>query len=112
MTETVLSFQYNMRVTEFEGCPSHRNAVSSAAAAAYTYFDSKKQATRKVEINVVNKYNVDVGCTLDAPHCLGVGALEIILDRVKITQREETRQEWTHHCFQRVLPVLSQVGRF
>jgi hypothetical protein len=76
------SFQWNMRVTQFEGCPDHSDTFSSGAG--FTFFDEKKQAMAKVEINVVNEHSVDIGCGSDSKACLGAGSLEILIDGQKI----------------------------
>lgn len=76
------SFQWNMKVSQFEGCPTGSDAFCSGAA--FTFFDSKKRKTRMIEINVVNEHHVDIGCGAAAKSCLGDGSLEILIDGKKI----------------------------
>jgi len=76
------SFQWNMKVSQFEGCPTGSDAFCSGAA--FTFFDSEKRKTRMIEINVVNEHHVDIGCGAAAKSCLGDGSLEILIDGKKI----------------------------
>ena len=75
------SFQWNMKINSYETCPAHSNTFVSGAG--FTYFDNGK-ITKRIEVNVVNNYNVDVGCGQDeTKNCLGAGSLELIIDGVK-----------------------------
>ena len=70
------SFQWNMRTQVFENCPADSNNFISGVG--FTI------GNRKIQVNVVNAYNVDVGCgTGTEQHCLGSGSLELIVDGVK-----------------------------
>jgi hypothetical protein len=72
------SFQWNMRTQVFENCPADSNNFISGVG--FTI------GNRKVEVNVVNAYNVDVGCgSGNEQHCLGSGSLELIIDGAKHT---------------------------
>ena len=76
------SFQWNMKISQFEGCPVGSDTFCSGAA--FTFFDSRKRKTRTIEINVVNEHHVDIGCGESANSCLGNGSLEILIDDKKI----------------------------
>jgi hypothetical protein len=72
------SFQWNMRTQVFENCPADSNNFISGVGFSID--------NRKIQVNVVNVYNVDVGCGSGAEkHCLGAGSLELIIDGVKHT---------------------------
>lgn len=75
------SFQWNMKINNYETCPDHSNTFVSGAG--FTFFKNGK-ATKKIEVNVANAYNVDVGCGhSNSQNCLGAGSLELIIDGVK-----------------------------
>ena len=76
------SFQWNMRISEYETCP--KNSDTFVSGAGFTFFDKKRRESHKLEINVVNEYNVDIGCGREGFPCLGAGSLELILDGTKI----------------------------
>mmetsp|Transcript_16734 Transcript_16734/g.27765 ORF Transcript_16734/g.27765 Transcript_16734/m.27765 type:complete len:567 (+) Transcript_16734:52-1752(+) len=76
------TFQWNMRISQFEGCPAKSDTFCSGAG--FTFFDSKRRKTRTIEVNVVNEHNVDVGCGGEKKNCLGAGSLEIMLDGTKV----------------------------
>lgn len=75
------SFQWNMRISEYETCPSHSNTFVSGAS--FTFHDKKNKKSHNIEINVVNEYNVDVGCGSGPASCLGAGSLEMMIDGKK-----------------------------
>jgi hypothetical protein len=77
------SFQWNMKISQFADCPAKSDTFCSGAG--FTFFDSKKQKTQTVEVNVVNEHSVNVGCGGNNTNCLGAGSLEIILDGTKMT---------------------------
>eukprot|EP00545_Synedropsis_sp_CCMP1620_P003609 CAMPEP_0119026834 /NCGR_PEP_ID=MMETSP1176-20130426/36126_1 /TAXON_ID=265551 /ORGANISM="Synedropsis recta cf, Strain CCMP1620" /LENGTH=272 /DNA_ID=CAMNT_0006982639 /DNA_START=51 /DNA_END=866 /DNA_ORIENTATION=- len=76
------SIQWNMKLQTYESCPEHSSNIFLSGV-GLTFL--KKGTTRKrIQINVVNPYNVDVGCGgLPVSHCLGAGTLELVIDGVK-----------------------------
>jgi hypothetical protein len=70
------SFQWNFMTQYYEKCPTDSNNFISGIGLTI--------GERKVQVNVANPYNVNVGCASDThEHCLGGGSLELIIDGVK-----------------------------
>jgi hypothetical protein len=70
------SFQWNFRTQIYEKCPADSNNFISGVGISIM--------NQKVEVNVVNPYDIDVGCGKDMnQNCLGAGSLELIIDGMK-----------------------------
>jgi len=73
-------FQWNMKIQQYESCPS--DPVNFVSAVGLTFTKGSKK--RRIEISVSNAYNVNVGCGANSvAHCLGAGSLELLIDGVK-----------------------------
>ena len=69
-----------MKIQEYETCPSDSNNFVSGIGLTF----KKGWKKQRIEVNVVNSYNVNVGCGADSvAHCLGAGSLELVIDGVK-----------------------------
>jgi len=84
------SFQWNMKVNKFEGCPKESDKFTTGFGLSL-YDPNNGQPTHKIEVNVVNEHSTGTGCGFEShkPNdygCLGAGSLEIIVDGSKITQ--------------------------
>jgi hypothetical protein len=69
-----------MHISEYKLCPADSHTFVSGAS--FTFHD-KMLKYHKVEINVVNEYNVDVGCCSGEASCLGAESLEMMSDSKK-----------------------------
>eukprot|EP00545_Synedropsis_sp_CCMP1620_P013223 CAMPEP_0119003846 /NCGR_PEP_ID=MMETSP1176-20130426/796_1 /TAXON_ID=265551 /ORGANISM="Synedropsis recta cf, Strain CCMP1620" /LENGTH=1092 /DNA_ID=CAMNT_0006955483 /DNA_START=39 /DNA_END=3317 /DNA_ORIENTATION=+ len=75
------SFQWNMKINSYETCPAHSDTFVSGAG--FRFLKNGK-TTKSIEVNVVNPYDVNVGCgSDDIKNCLGAGSLELIIDGEK-----------------------------
>lgn len=75
------SFQWNLRINQYDTCPEDSNTFVSGAG--FAFFKNGEISTN-IEVSVVNPYNVDVGCgSTESKNCLGAGSLELVIDGVK-----------------------------
>eukprot|EP00543_Licmophora_paradoxa_P013787 CAMPEP_0202473872 /NCGR_PEP_ID=MMETSP1360-20130828/92077_1 /ASSEMBLY_ACC=CAM_ASM_000848 /TAXON_ID=515479 /ORGANISM="Licmophora paradoxa, Strain CCMP2313" /LENGTH=656 /DNA_ID=CAMNT_0049100955 /DNA_START=50 /DNA_END=2023 /DNA_ORIENTATION=- len=92
------SFQWNMKVNQFEGCPGGSDKFTTGFG--LTVFgdgpDGKNtRSLHNIEINVVNEHSTGTGCGFE-PHkandygCLGAGSLEIMIDGHKVSRSIDT----------------------
>ena len=79
------SFQWNMKIQEYDGCPAESNKFVSGVG--FTLFKKSGLGSpvpaHKIVVNVVNEYGVKTGCGTEATNCLGNGSLEIFIDDKK-----------------------------
>lgn len=73
-----------MKINGYDNCPENSNTFVSGAG--FTFFDDEGMVAKRIEVNVVNVYDIDVGCGLDeTKSCLGAGSLELVIDGKKHT---------------------------
>ena len=84
-----------MKIQRFEGCP-HKSDSFITGVGLTVFKDPARGIPRdhRVEVNVVNEYNVNVGCghhwkkNADS-NCLGMGSLELVIDGVKVVMTRD-----------------------
>lgn len=98
-----------MKINGYDNCPENSNTFVSGAG--FTFFDDEGMVAKRIEVNVVNVYDIDVGCGLDeTKSCLGAGSLELVIDGKKAyrwRRLQDRRWDGTHHGLQHLSPVLS-----
>lgn len=78
------SFQWNMRIQEYEECPAESNKfVSGVGFSLFKKGQFGRQISHQIVVNVVNEHMVQTGCGTEATNCLGNGSLELIIDGKK-----------------------------
>ena len=79
------SFQWNMKIQEYEECPADANEYVSGVG--FTVFKKtltgKRTPAHKIAVNVVNEFGVQTGCGTDSTNCLANGSLELVIDDKK-----------------------------
>ena len=78
------SFQWNMKIQEYDECPADSNKFVSGVG--FTVFKNTamgRTPAHKIAVNVVNEFGTQTGCGTDATNCLGNGSLELIIDDKK-----------------------------
>ena len=80
------SFQWNMKIHQYDGCPSDSNTFVSGVG--FTLFKKNRLTgarvpAHQVAVNVVNEWGTSTGCGTEATNCLGNGSLELVIDDKK-----------------------------
>ena len=79
------SFQWNMKIQEYNDCPVDANKFVSGVG--FTVFKRTLTGGRtplhKVTVNVVNEFGTSTGCGTGATNCLANGSLELTIDGKK-----------------------------
>ena len=78
------SFQWNMRIQEYEQCPADSNKfVSGVGFTVFRKTPFGRTPAHKIAVNVVNEWGTSTGCGTGATNCLGNGSLELMIDDKK-----------------------------
>ena len=80
------SFQWNMKINEYDNCPADSNKFVSGVG--FTLFKKNpltgsRVPAHQIAVNVVNEWGTSTGCGTEATNCLGNGSLELVIDGSK-----------------------------